>query len=188
MTPEHVVLVPSALTLLPEYAGLDDPVPGLRDDVCAAVTWLVERHPDEVAVLSAAARPDNVARGVTESPGARIGRHLLSNNGFQGRPAESAAGVLVIANGTACRGEKAPGHLDDRSFGYDAEIEEALRTGSPKVLRELDPVLGQELWAHDVPALQALGELVSGRVTAELDFSGDPYGVQYWVARWTCGS
>ena len=188
MTPEHVVVVPSALVLLPEYAGLDDPVPELRRVVRGAVTWLVERHPDEVAVLSAGARADNVARGVTEPVGARIGRNLLSEHGFIGRFVESAAGVLVVANGTACRGEKAPGHLDERSFGYDDEIEEALRSGSPKVLRDLDTALGEELWAHDVAALKALGELVHGSVSSALDYAADPHGVKYWVARWTCAS
>ncbi len=56
------------------------------------------------------------------------------------------------------------------------------------MLRDLDASLGEELWAHDVPALRALGELVSGPVTSALDYEGDPFGVQYWVARWTCES
>ena len=188
MTIEHVVVVPSALVLLPEYAGLEDPIPELRRAVGQAVSWIVERHPDEVAVLSVGVRADNVARGVTEPVGARIGRDLLSENGFRGRLVENAAGVLVVANGTACRGEKAPGHLDERSFGYDDEIEDALRSGSPKVLQDLDTALGEELWAHDVPALRALGELVSGSVSSELDYAADPHGVKYWVARWTCAS
>jgi hypothetical protein len=188
MTPSHVVVVPSTLLLLPGYAGRQDPIPELRGVVHDAVAWLVERHPDEVCVLSGPMRPDNAGRGVTEPAGERIGRQLLSHSGFEGRTLESAAGVLVVANGSACRSEKAPGHLDERSFGYDAEIEEALRSGSSKVLRDLDASLGEELWAYDVPALTALGELVGGPVSSELDYADDPYGVRYWVARWTCAS
>ena len=188
MTPEHVVVVPSTLVLLPDHAGLEDPILELRRIAREAVAWLVERHPDEVAVLSAGARPDNLARGVTEPAGARIGRHLLSRSGFVGRLAEDAAGVLVVANGTARRSEQAPGHLDERSFGFDDEVEDALRSGSPKVLADLDISLGQELWAYDVPALRTLGGLVSGPISSALDYADDPFGVRYWVARWTCES
>ena len=188
MSPEHVVVVPSTLTLLPGYAGLTDPLPELRAAVHDAVSWLVERHPADVAVLAADVRNDNAARGVVESPGDRIGRQLLTDCGLEGLPADRAAGLLVVANGTACRSEKAPGHLDERSFDYDREIEDALGSGSPERLRDLDESLGAELWAHDVAALRRLGEQVTGPVAAELDYSEDPYGVQYWVARWTCGS
>ena len=48
----------------------------------------------------------------------RIGRHLLPEAGFDGaRRATAAPGLLVVANGTADRSEKAPGHLDERAFG-----------------------------------------------------------------------
>ena len=76
----------------------------------------------------------------------------------------------------------------DLEFGYDEQIESSLRSGSPSALQVLDVALGQELWAHDVPALVALGERVSGPVSAEMDYADDPHGVQYWVVRWTCGS
>ena len=188
MRPEHVVVVPSALALLPEYTGLEDPLPELRAAAHRAVVWLVERHPGAVAVLTGDLRPEDLDRGVTEPPGGRVARHLLDVAGFDGAVVDEAAGVLVVANGTACRGEKAPGHLDERALGYDREIDDALRSGSPKVLRDLDTALGAELWAHDVPALARMGERVAGPVTAEVDLADDPYGVQYWVVRWTCDS
>ena len=188
-----VVVVPSTLALLPEYASVVDPVPDLRAACDDAVLWLMDRHPDRVIVVTAEARPDNVARGVTEPAGARVGRHLLA--GFGGRvevvgaPLPSAdSGLLVVANGSAVRDEKAPGHLDERSFAFDAVIEAALRSGDATALRDLDAEVGVSLWAHDVPALQALGAAVRGPVRSTLTYAGDPYGVQYWVVRWTCGS
>ena len=188
MSPRHVVVVPSALALLPGYAGLADPLPDLRAAVHDAVGWLVERHPAQVAVLATGVRADNATRGIVDPPGERIGRQLLTDCGFDGEVAERAAGVLVVANGTACRSEKAPGHLDERSFAYDRAIEDALRSGAPEQLRDLDEQLGAELWAYDVAALRRLGEQVTGPVDAEVDHADDPYGVQYWVVRWTCGS
>jgi hypothetical protein len=193
-----VVVVPSTLALLPGYAGAVDAVGDLRAACDDAVLWLVDRHPERLAVVTSEARPDNVARGVVEAPGVRVARHLLS--GYAGDvdvvvvprdvvPAEAVVGgFLVVANGSATRGEKAPGHLDQRSFAFDAAIDTALRAGDPGALRDLDPALGVELWAYDVPALQALGSAVKGVVEASVTYAGDPYGVQYWVTRWTCES
>jgi hypothetical protein len=188
-----VVVVPSTLALLPGYASAVDPVADLRAACDDAVLWLMDRHPDRVTVVTAEARADNVARGVTEPAGARVGRHLLA--GFGGRvevvagaPSSSEPGLLVVANGSAVRDAKAPGHLDERSFAFDAVIEAALRSGDAEALRGLDAELGASLWAHDVPALQALGASVRGPVDAVVTYADDPYGVQYWVARWTCES
>jgi hypothetical protein len=191
-----VVVVPSTLALLPEYAGEMDPVAALRSACEDAVLWLVDRHPEQLTVLTVETRPDNVARGVVEPPGARVARRLLS--GYAGDvdlavvprdvvPAR-ASGFLVVANGSATRGEKAPGHLDQRSFAFDAAIDTALREGDAGALRELDAALGVELWAYDVPALQALGSAVEDVVQASVTYADDSYGVQYWVARWTCES
>jgi hypothetical protein len=93
----------------------------------------------------------------------------------------------VVANGTAKRSEKAPGHLDDRCAPFDAVVDEALRAGDPAPLAALDADLGADLWAFDVPAFRELGRL-PGPFQAEVDYAGDPFGVQYWVVRWTCGS
>jgi hypothetical protein len=190
MTLVHAVVVPSAPLLLPEHAGLVDPVPALRAACREAVSWLVGQHPDRVAVLAAPARPDNLARGADEGVGVRLGRHLLREVGFSGEPGEPgrAGGVLVVANGSATRTEKAPGHLDARATGFDEAIETALRVGDAATLRELDAALGEELWCFDVPPLRELGRLATGDVAAVCDYADDPFGVQYWVVRWTCGS
>ncbi|MBO9524493.1 MAG: hypothetical protein J7518_23380 [Nocardioidaceae bacterium] len=93
-------------------------------------------------------------------------------------------GLLVVANGSAKRTEKAPGHFDERAAGFDAELGNALRTGDLASLRALDVALAEELWA-DVDALVALPGL--GTVTeVQVDYDDAPYGVQYWVVRWVC--
>jgi len=96
--------------------------------------------------------------------------------------------VLVVANGSARRGEKAPGHLDERSSGFDAAIGAALRAPDPGALGELDAVLGEELLAGNVEGLRALGGVLTPAHRATMDYEDDPFGVRYWVVRWSCGS
>jgi hypothetical protein len=182
-----VVLVPSTLALLPEYAGAHDPVADLRSACLEAVGWLVSRHRDSVRVVSAPLRTEDTARGVTSPPGERVARHLLAVVGSGGGLDDTAGGVLVVANGTAKRTEKAPGHFDDRAAEFDATVEQALRRGDATALRELDAGLADQLWVRDWPALLALADLVDGW-PMEMPYSDDPYGVQYWVGRATCGS
>ena len=187
MRPDHVVVVPSTLAFLPAYAGIEDPVADVRRAALSATSWLAERHPDRISVLTAAPRPDNLARGVAESSGDRVARHLLAEAGFAGEVADGAGGLLVVANGSATRSEKAPGHLDARAGAFDDHLGQVLRAGDTAALRELDVALGEELLAYDAPVLRSLGDL-EGAYESEVDYDDDPYGVQYWVVRWTCGS
>ena len=85
--------------------------------------------------------------------------------------------MLVVANGSAKRTEKAPGHFDERAEGFDAALGASLRAGEPVI----DVALAEELWA-DVAALEGLTGLSEARV----DYDEAPYGVQYWVMRWNC--
>ena len=95
-------------------------------------------------------------------------------------------GLLVVANGSAMRTEKAPGHFDERAEAFDESIGKALRAGDLETLRAIDPGLAAELWA-DVDSLVALPDL--GEVTeVQVDYDDAPYGVQYWVVRWQCAS
>jgi hypothetical protein len=192
MTAVDLVVVPSAPVLLPEYAGLTDPVADLRAAARAAVSWLVDRHPERVTVLAAGARVDNAARGVSTGVGLRLAEHLLGEAGFTGTATEDTlqerGGVLAVANGSAKRGPQAPGHLDERAAGFDEHLGRCLREGDTAGLQALDARLGEELWAHDVPVLQALGGLVDAPGEVAVDFADDPFGVQCWVVRWACGS
>jgi len=180
------VLVPSALVLLPEYAGLVDPAPELRSACTAAVAGLVAEDPPVVGVLAAPARPDNVARGVDSEPGLRVAGHLLSQVGWVGEVSAPARDVplLVVGNGTACRSEKAPGHLDPRAAGFDAALGAALVGRDAAALRALDSRIGEALWCYDVPAFSRLGEVLAPGPPAEVTYDADPFGVQYWVLSW----
>ena len=189
-----IVLVPSTLLLLPEYAGQVDPVPGLRSAVRDAVAALGD---GPVHVVTAPARPENVARGVQEPAGTRIAEHLLSAvNRSYGRsspvvtrserphPRTSGQGaVLVVANGSACRTEKAPGHLDERAEGFDATIEKALRGAPPDDALALAEGFATDLWCHDLPELQWLVRAVEG-ARGGLTHTEATHGVAWWVGAW----
>jgi hypothetical protein len=164
--------------------------------VLGAVGELVAAGPARVVVLHDGPDEANVARGVSQPMGEKVARSLLAAVGWTGEVvvgvAASAAvdaGVrdgdvlLVMANGSARRTEKAPGHLDERSFGFDEALGAALRAGDAAALAAVDAGLGEELLAAGLPALHLLGTLL-GDVAADVDvrFDGDPFCVQYWVA------
>ncbi len=183
--PVRAALVPGALTLLPAYAGQVDPVPALRRACRDAVADLVAGEPGRVVVVTSPARADNAARGAGVAAGVRIARHLLAEAGHRGGvtsdsgPVGPGDAVLVVGNGTACRGEKAPGHLDRRSFGFDDALTRTLRDRTPP---PQDTLLAEELWCWDLPAFSRLHDLVAGPV--DVRYEDDPYGVAYWVATW----
>ncbi|MBD8868347.1 hypothetical protein IE331_01815 [Nocardioides sp. MJB4] len=185
------VVVPSAPLLLAEYAAAGDPAPALTAACTGAVEWLVQRRPPLVHVLTSPPTGEERANGAPDL-GPRVAEHLLRRAGFAGevvagaRPGEQVETVLVVADGSARRGEKAPGHLDERSFAFDAAVEEALMLADSAALESLDVRLGAELLARGVPALQALGALDLPVEQVDLDYAGDPFGVQYWVVRWQC--
>lgn len=155
----RAVLVPGVLALLPEYAGLEDPVADLRAACERAVGWLT----GDVTVLA--------------SPqGRRVAEHLLATTTRTG----DEPSYLAVANGSAKRTEKAPGHVDDRALAFDAALGEALATGR---LAEADLRLSEELWA-DTGAIAELARVLPPGLPATVDLAADPFGVQYWVARW----
>ncbi len=96
---------------------------------------------------------------------------------------EGAVAVLVMGDGAAARGEGAPGHVDERSFGYDDHLAALLEAGDGAGLTALDEVLGAELLATCRWTFPALGTLVP-RADAELRWRGDPFGLTYFVALW----
>jgi hypothetical protein len=164
----RVVIVPSTLALLPEYASVDDPIPELRRAVEDAVAWLLEAGP---------------AAELAAWPGARrIAAHLLGD-----RLNDEGPGLLVVANGSATRTEKAPGHFDERAAAFDAAIGKALGAGDPRALADIDLGLADELWAlPDADVLRMLADRVPSVDEAQVDYDDAPYGVQYWVVRWLC--
>ena len=99
-----------------------------------------------------------------------------------GRDARTA--LLVIGDGSARRGPRAPGHFDERAAAFDADVERAVRAGDTQALLDLDPALARELMATGRPAWQVLaGALESARpLSVAVRYAGDPFGVAYLVA------
>ena len=171
----RVALVPGVLALLPDYASLVDPVAELRAAALDAVGWLTGAGPVEV---------------VAAPQGQRVAAHLLAAvGGVVTQPLDGDGPVLVVANGTARRTEKAPGYLDDRATAYDDELAAALgvRSGTPApaALAALDEALAGELLVGHPAGLRALGRLLTAGHRAEVGYADDPFGVQYWVVRWS---
>lgn len=168
----RVVIVPSTLALLPQYASVDDPIPELRAAVLAARDWLLEPGP---------------VGGVAGTPGGiKVARHLV------GDPDDAVPGLLVVAGGSATRSVKAPGSFDERAEAFDAQLGKALADGDLAALGSVDLDLAAELWAgDDAMVLAALGRRLgrTSRVeSVQVDYDAAPYGVQYWVVRWELGA
>jgi hypothetical protein len=126
------------------------------------------------------------------------GKRLLYAVGERERPADCAAlgawlatmgertALLVMADGSARRGLKAPGYLDSRSAPFDAEAERAIRAGDMAALLSVDPELALQLMATGRAAWQVLaGALADRRVSCKMRYTGDPFGVAYLAASLT---
>lgn len=177
----RVLIVPGTLALLPEYAGADDPILELRAAVGAGVAWLVQDSPGLVGTVAVWGDPLTAVeknRGLVDPACLRIARALLPGARWVTGAAISDS-LLIVANGSAKRTEKAPGHFDERSADFDAVIEAALAAGDPAALGLIDQELGDQLWATGLRALSGLAKLAITR--AQLRYAGDPYGVRYWV-------
>jgi hypothetical protein len=188
-----VLVLANPPALLPPRSVVD-PVSELRAACHEAVAALPQQQP--VIVLAAPVSKANADRGISEPLGHRVARSLLGGIEFEPQVAlpyaaatllelAESATLLVMADGSARRGEKAPGHLHPEAIGFDDRIESALRSGDAAALAALDPKLGEELWCEGVPGFQVLGEVARERqVSAEVSYADAPYGVAWWVARW----
>jgi hypothetical protein len=146
----------------------------------------------------------NTGSGLPMSLG--VGGWLLDQAGYAGErlpqsvasnePAERCAGIgadlrtgsartalLVLADGSACRSLKAPGYFDERSSGFDAGVERAVRDGDLGALLAIEAGLASELMATGRPGWQVLAGALNGdRLTTEIRYCDDPFGVAYLVA------
>ncbi len=147
-----------------------DPGPAGLPSALGVGNWLLDQAGCQVIrVLQSVAQDEAPARC------ADIGARLAASRG--------RVGLLVMADGSARRGLKAPGYLDGRSTGFDAEVERAVRTGRLEALLSADPALAHELMATGRPAWQVLAGALRGRkVSSEVRYRDDPFGVAYLVA------
>jgi hypothetical protein len=193
---ETVLVLPSPRALLPWLSEID-PVPELRAACAAALGKLLAHGPERIVVVAAPVSELNRTRGVTEPLGHRIARHLLGTTPIEEQVAlpYTAAALLeqasdpttlvVMADGSACRSEKAPGHLNPDAIPFDDAIERALRDGDVETLATIDPDQAHELWCEGAPGFHVLAEVARGRrVSTDVSYADAPYGVAWWVARW----
>jgi hypothetical protein len=100
-------------------------------------------------------------------------------------PAERT-GLLVMADASSTRTEKAPGSWQPGALAFDARISTALASGEPKRLADVDLPAAQEVGAHGWPAWR-VAALATAATSwrAHLYYDDAPYGVGYLVASWT---
>jgi hypothetical protein len=93
--------------------------------------------------------------------------------------------MLVMADGSACRGVPSPGYGDARAEPFDAEVTRALADADPAGLLGLDIPLAERLMVGGRPAWQVLAGATSGTSwRGEVLYDAAPYGVNYTVAAW----
>lgn len=94
--------------------------------------------------------------------------------------------LLVMGDASACRTLKAPGYLDERAAGFDAEAARALGAADVEALKALDEELACELKAAGRAPWQVLAGAADGAgLSGELLYEDAPYGVGYVVAAWS---
>lgn len=103
-------------------------------------------------------------------------------NDLAGRDTRTA--LLVMGDGSARRGRRAPGHIDERAPAFDARVEQAVRAGDTRALLDTDPGLARELMATGRPAWQVMAGALEGYpgLSVDVPYAGDPFGVYYLVA------
>jgi hypothetical protein len=170
---------------LPALTDLDLPalppparLPELPLSVAVAAHLLADLDPPP-ARLFAATVPASLGPGAA----AAIGRALTAAAG-DGSAGSGPVGLVVMGDLSACRTERAPGAFRSEAADLDASVSEALRTGKPGRLLDLDPAAAADLLVAGRVPLQVLAGAfedepsVHGRVLYE----DAPYGVGYLVA------
>ncbi|WP_446219156.1 class III extradiol dioxygenase subunit B-like domain-containing protein [Micromonospora sp. IBHARD004] len=173
------IIPPAAGSLRPWGLDLTVPlVPALPDGGAALPlsltvgAWLLHQHRVGVRVVGAQVSPEATA--------GELGGFVDQVHEYRPRVA-----LLVMGDGSACRGRQAPGYDDPRAEAYDEGVAKALADADPDALLGLDPVLSAELkvagwapWQVLAGAVRAAG----GAWRGELSYAAAPYGVSYFVA------
>jgi hypothetical protein len=166
-----------ALERLPDLPDLPAPVrlSDLPLSLAVAAHLLAGLDPPP-ARLFAAAVPASLGPGAA----AAIGRALTT-------AAHGRVGLVVMADLSACRTERAPGAFRAEAADFDASVAEALRTGTPARLLDLDPALAADLMVAGRVPLQVLAGAFESEaaVRGQVLYEDAPYGVGYLVARLT---
>ncbi len=198
------VVVPGAPLLLPEYTGRDDAGAPLRAVATQALRRGL-RGVGRVLVVCGTHRHPPTSRPAL---GLRVAEVLLAAAGWRGpvswvtvafdaapdeiadtaRQLQGLEGktlVVVVADGGARRGEKAPGYVDERTFDVDDAIVAAVRDGDPGALLGLDATLCEDLMITGRAAWQVMAMAADGGSwRGSVELADDPFGVLYVVGAW----
>ncbi|MCP3818602.1 class III extradiol dioxygenase subunit B-like domain-containing protein [Streptomyces sp. A3M-1-3] len=140
----------------------------------AVAAWLLEHAHWSAAPVEGL----GVGEPLTTERCLQVGRDLAAQ-------AERVA-LLVMGDGSACRSVKAPGYLDERAAGFDAEAARALGEADVAALTAIDAHLAYELKAAGRAPWQVLAGAAEGAALAgQLLYEDAPYGVAYIVAAWS---
>ncbi|MEP6852202.1 MAG: hypothetical protein ABJA87_06035 [bacterium] len=136
--------------------------------------WLVDRRPELVVKALVAVGPADIAVALDELGGVTTSERV---------------GLLVMGDGSARHGAKAPGYHDARAAGYDQAVRAALATGDAAALTGLDADLAAALLSAGGPPWRAAGsalrkETGNAAWAGHLLYSAAPFGVGYHVAYW----
>lgn len=201
----RAAVVPMTPLLLVGESGLADPLADLRKIAVETVAELADGL-DALSVLVPSGivgapadyrRPSG--RPGSGSLGAQVAAELLAaaeitlptevvpiTEPVTGPPLTCVEGhgLLVLGDGTARRGQAAPGHIDERSFGFDDLVADALARGDGRALAGIDERLAEELMMTGRHTFAALGQAIPEADRAELRYRDDPFGMSYFVALW----
>jgi hypothetical protein len=143
----------------------------------AVGVWLVRRAIGAGRVRRPTAwRARTVAADASPADCAAVGAELRSSDDWA---------LMVLGDGSACRGAKAPGYDDPRAGPFDKTVAQALATADTGALRDLDPALAAELRVAGRAPWQVLAACAGGAGRGDLLYEAAPYGVAYFVATWT---
>ncbi|MGC4746381.1 class III extradiol dioxygenase subunit B-like domain-containing protein [Micromonospora sp. DT201] len=172
---------PATGSLQPWGVDLDVPLVSGQPDRGAVLplsltigAWLLARHETPAPVTAVQVAAD-------------AGPAELAALAEEVNAAGDRVAVLVLGDGSACRGERAPGYDDPRARPYDQRVAAALADADLDVLLDLDPVVSAELKAAGRAPWQVLAgaaRSAGGGWRGELLHDSAPFGVAYFVASW----
>lgn len=175
-------VVPHPPLLLPGVGGRSDPLAHLRSQCLEVIAALGD---GPVVVLSGGpgSREHDVAAWLCAAAGIEpVETHTITDDHDVVVPDGSA--LLVLADGSAARGARAPAGPHPAAQASDDALAAALAAGDAAALAAYEP--GLALRADGAPALRALGRLAAGRTWRPRLLAYEaPFGVAYLVARWT---
>jgi hypothetical protein len=205
-------LCPAAPLMAAELTGDDPDAAAVRTAALDAVSWLVASGVGVVAVVGtgdetrewpATGRPNLTPYGgppLTDAPpvplAVGLGGRLLDRAGFDGDrlmwtvcasappPLPDAAGLLVLADGSAHRNLKTSTDLATRAEAFDAAVARSIVDGDLSALATLDPT---GLMVPGFPALRFLSTALPTVASSSLRYCAAPFGVGYFVATFAGG-